>query len=125
MFYNCYFQATRIDELTIAVGDTVDVIEDGDLDQWVKAKDSSGNVGFVPEYYLEFPSLAQALKSLTSDEPAACFNNASSLASSSMSSDSFVSGNDQEVRDITSKTPKSQLHGGKDKLAIFQSYRLS
>uniref|UniRef100_H2YMG2 Uncharacterized protein n=1 Tax=Ciona savignyi TaxID=51511 RepID=H2YMG2_CIOSA len=50
------YQATRADELTISVGDRIDVVEDGDLDQWVKAKDGSGHVGYVPENYLEFPT---------------------------------------------------------------------
>lgn len=33
-------------------------MEDGDLEQWVKAKNSNNEVGYVPEKYLEFPSSA-------------------------------------------------------------------
>jgi len=50
------YEATRTDELTIKVGDTLEVVEDGDLDQWVKARNVEGRVGYVPEYYLDFSS---------------------------------------------------------------------
>uniref|UniRef100_F6UT38 Uncharacterized protein n=1 Tax=Ciona intestinalis TaxID=7719 RepID=F6UT38_CIOIN len=50
------YQATRTDELTITVGDRIEVVEDGDLDQWVKARDATGRMGYIPENYLEFPA---------------------------------------------------------------------
>jgi len=89
--------------LTIAVGDKVEVIEDGDLDEWVKAQDSSGNSGFVPENYLEFPSsnLASKLQSLIKEIDLARGSPSSESESSSVSSQSCVSENDREVRNIT------------------------
>ncbi|XP_039256574.2 F-BAR and double SH3 domains protein 2-like isoform X2 [Styela clava] len=50
------YTGTRPDELTISPGDIVEVVEDGDLEQWVKAKDKNNRVGYVPEKYLEFPA---------------------------------------------------------------------
>jgi len=49
-------QAARDDELTIHVGDQIEAVDDGDLDQWVRARDSRGKIGYVPENYLEFPA---------------------------------------------------------------------
>lgn len=55
VYFDLSFQGTRTDELTIKPGDVIEVVEDGDLEQWVKARDQNGQIGYVPEKYLEFP----------------------------------------------------------------------
>ena len=94
--------------MTIAVGDKVEVIEDGDLDEWVKARDSFGNSGFVPENYLEFPSsnLAMKLQSLIKEIDQAKDSSSSESASPS---DSCSSENDREVSSITAKSENPLL----------------
>uniref|UniRef100_A0A8C0XAS4 F-BAR and double SH3 domains protein 1 n=1 Tax=Castor canadensis TaxID=51338 RepID=A0A8C0XAS4_CASCN len=52
------YQAGREDELTITEGEWLEVIEEGDADEWVKARNQHGEVGFVPERYLNFPDLS-------------------------------------------------------------------
>ncbi|XP_028908818.1 F-BAR and double SH3 domains protein 1 isoform X2 [Ornithorhynchus anatinus] len=72
------YQAEQEDELTITEGEWLEVTEDGDSEEWVKARNQRGQVGFVPERYLVFSalvphtgtpeneeSLAQALYSYT------------------------------------------------------------
>lgn len=46
------FQATNPDELGMEENEDIEVIGDGDGDGWVQAKDSRGNVGFIPESYI-------------------------------------------------------------------------
>ncbi|XP_034959377.1 F-BAR and double SH3 domains protein 1 [Zootoca vivipara] len=48
------YQACQSDELSIAQGEELEVIEDGDVEEWVKARNSAGQVGYVPEKYLFF-----------------------------------------------------------------------
>ncbi|XP_066480099.1 F-BAR and double SH3 domains protein 1 [Tiliqua scincoides] len=48
------YQACQSDELSIAQGEELEVIEDGDMEEWVKARNSAGKVGYVPEKYLLF-----------------------------------------------------------------------
>ncbi|XP_037657289.1 F-BAR and double SH3 domains protein 1 isoform X2 [Choloepus didactylus] len=48
------YQAGREDELTITEGEWLEVIEEGDADEWVKARNQRGEVGFIPERYLNF-----------------------------------------------------------------------
>ncbi|XP_069055580.1 F-BAR and double SH3 domains protein 1 isoform X2 [Pleurodeles waltl] len=54
----CYvlysYQAVLADELSITQGEQLDVIEDGDVEEWVKARNQSGQVGYVPEKYVSF-----------------------------------------------------------------------
>ncbi|XP_033622910.1 F-BAR and double SH3 domains protein 1 isoform X2 [Fukomys damarensis] len=52
------YQAGQEDELTITEGEWLEVIEEGDADEWVKARNQHGEVGFVPERYLNFPDLS-------------------------------------------------------------------
>ncbi|XP_054423919.1 F-BAR and double SH3 domains protein 1 [Pteronotus mesoamericanus] len=52
------YQAGHEDELTITEGEWLEVIEEGDADEWVKARNQHGVVGFVPERYLNFPDLS-------------------------------------------------------------------
>nr|XP_014705726.2 F-BAR and double SH3 domains protein 1 isoform X1 [Equus asinus] len=52
------YQAGREDELTITEGEWLEVIEEGDADEWVKARNQHGEVGFVPERYLNFPDFS-------------------------------------------------------------------
>ncbi|XP_007473851.1 F-BAR and double SH3 domains protein 1 [Monodelphis domestica] len=51
------YKAGREDELTITEGEWLEVVEDGDADEWVKARNQHGVVGYVPERYLDFPDL--------------------------------------------------------------------
>ncbi|XP_024431045.1 F-BAR and double SH3 domains protein 1 isoform X2 [Desmodus rotundus] len=63
------YQAGREDELTITEGEWLEVIEEGDADEWVKARNQHGEVGFVPERYLNFPDLSFPESGLGSNNP--------------------------------------------------------
>uniref|UniRef100_A0A8C6FGR1 F-BAR and double SH3 domains protein 1 n=1 Tax=Moschus moschiferus TaxID=68415 RepID=A0A8C6FGR1_MOSMO len=63
------YQAGREDELTITEGEWLEVIEEGDADEWVKARNQHGEVGFVPERYLNFADLSFPESSRDSDNP--------------------------------------------------------
>ncbi|KAB1281240.1 F-BAR and double SH3 domains protein 1 [Camelus dromedarius] len=63
------YQAGREDELTITEGEWLEVIEEGDADEWVKARNQHGEVGFVPERYLNFPDLSFPESGHDSDNP--------------------------------------------------------
>ncbi|XP_054997417.1 F-BAR and double SH3 domains protein 1 [Sorex araneus] len=52
------YQAGNEDELSISEGEWLEVIEEGDADEWVKARNRHGQVGFVPERYLNFPDVS-------------------------------------------------------------------
>ncbi|XP_038181754.1 F-BAR and double SH3 domains protein 2 isoform X1 [Arvicola amphibius] len=61
------YKASQPDELTIEEHEVLEVIEDGDMEDWVKARNKVGQVGYVPEKYLQFPpsnSLLSMLQSL-------------------------------------------------------------
>ncbi|XP_075298230.1 F-BAR and double SH3 domains protein 1 isoform X2 [Opisthocomus hoazin] len=46
------YQGCQTDELSITQGEELEVIEDGDAEEWVKARNKVGQVGYVPEKYL-------------------------------------------------------------------------
>ncbi|NXR12319.1 FCSD1 protein, partial [Semnornis frantzii] len=46
------YQGCQADELSIRQGEELEVIEDGDAEEWVKARNEAGQVGYVPEKYL-------------------------------------------------------------------------
>ncbi|KAF1455164.1 F-BAR and double SH3 domains protein 1, partial [Spheniscus demersus] len=46
------YQGCQTDELSITQGEELEVIEDGDAEEWVKAQNKAGQVGYVPEKYL-------------------------------------------------------------------------
>ncbi|XP_075756130.1 F-BAR and double SH3 domains protein 1 isoform X2 [Pelodiscus sinensis] len=48
------YQACQSDELSIRQGEELEVLEDGDVEEWVKARNEAGQVGYVPEKYLLF-----------------------------------------------------------------------
>nr|XP_033783400.1 F-BAR and double SH3 domains protein 1 isoform X2 [Geotrypetes seraphini] len=48
------YQASQTDELSIMQGEQLEIIEDGDVEEWVKARNKTGQVGYVPEKYLAF-----------------------------------------------------------------------
>ncbi|KAM8974184.1 F-BAR and double SH3 domains protein 1 [Pelodytes ibericus] len=52
------YQSSQSDELSISQGERLEVIEDGDVEEWVKARNKSGQVGYVPEKYITFVNLA-------------------------------------------------------------------
>ncbi|XP_034033571.1 F-BAR and double SH3 domains protein 2-like [Thalassophryne amazonica] len=61
------YKASQPDELTIEEQEILEVIDDGDMEDWVKARNCSGQVGYVPEKYLQLPfsnSLLSMLQSL-------------------------------------------------------------
>ncbi|XP_041049835.1 F-BAR and double SH3 domains protein 2-like isoform X1 [Carcharodon carcharias] len=65
------YQATQSDELTIILEEQLEVIEDGDMEDWVKARNKSGQIGYVPEKYLQFPcgnSLSSRISAVTSSD---------------------------------------------------------
>ncbi|NXU53699.1 FCSD1 protein, partial [Turnix velox] len=46
------YQGCQADELSITQGEELEIIEDGDAEEWVKARNKAGEVGYVPEKYL-------------------------------------------------------------------------
>ncbi|KAI1242449.1 hypothetical protein IHE44_0005994 [Lamprotornis superbus] len=58
--------ASQPDELTIEEHEVLEVIEDGDMEDWVKARNKAGQVGYVPEKYLQFPTSSSLLSMLQS-----------------------------------------------------------
>uniref|UniRef100_A0A3Q3GRW9 FCH and double SH3 domains 2 n=1 Tax=Labrus bergylta TaxID=56723 RepID=A0A3Q3GRW9_9LABR len=58
------FQSSQPDELTIEEQEILEVIDDGDMEDWVKARNRSGQVGYVPEKYLQLPSSNSLLSML-------------------------------------------------------------
>ncbi|KAM3612704.1 uncharacterized protein V6R79_012945 [Siganus canaliculatus] len=47
------YQANHSDELSIMKGEELQVIEDGDMEDWLKVCNSCGQVGYVPERYVQ------------------------------------------------------------------------
>ncbi|XP_061312462.1 F-BAR and double SH3 domains protein 1 isoform X2 [Pezoporus flaviventris] len=45
-------EGCQADELSITQGEELEIIEDGDAEEWVKARNKAGQVGYVPEKYL-------------------------------------------------------------------------
>ncbi|CAL8268241.1 unnamed protein product [Merluccius merluccius] len=60
------YKASQPDELTIEEQEVLEVIDDGDMDDWVKARSRGGQVGYVPEKYLQLPSSNSLLSMLQS-----------------------------------------------------------
>lgn len=60
------YKACQPDELTIEEQEVLEVIDDGDMEDWVKARNRSGHVGYVPEKYLQLPSSNSLLSMLQS-----------------------------------------------------------
>ncbi|XP_034405709.1 F-BAR and double SH3 domains protein 2-like isoform X1 [Cyclopterus lumpus] len=58
------YQASQPDELTIEEQEILEVIDDGDMEDWVKARNRGGQVGYVPEKYLQLPSSNSLLSML-------------------------------------------------------------
>ncbi|XP_017286510.1 F-BAR and double SH3 domains protein 2 isoform X2 [Kryptolebias marmoratus] len=60
------YKASQPDELTIDEQEMLEVIEDGDMEDWVKARNKTGQIGYVPEKYLQFPTSNSLLSMLQS-----------------------------------------------------------
>ncbi|KAM9333307.1 F-BAR and double SH3 domains protein 2-like [Pholidichthys leucotaenia] len=60
------YKASQPDELTIEEQEILEVIDDGDMEDWVKARNRNGQVGYVPEKYLQLPSSNSLLSMLQS-----------------------------------------------------------
>lgn len=58
------YKASQPDELTIEEQEVLEVIDDGDMEDWVKARNHAGQVGYVPEKYLQLPSSSSLLTML-------------------------------------------------------------
>ncbi|XP_058884522.1 F-BAR and double SH3 domains protein 2 isoform X1 [Acipenser ruthenus] len=91
------YRASQPDELTIEEQEVLEVIEDGDMEDWVKAKNKGGHVGYVPEKYLQFPtsnsllSMLQSLAALDARSHTSSNSTEPELASGSMNGDASVS----------------------------------
>ncbi|XP_072289017.1 F-BAR and double SH3 domains protein 1-like [Eucyclogobius newberryi] len=48
------YQACQSDELSVMEGEELQVVEDGDVEDWLKVCNSCGQVGYVPERYVQF-----------------------------------------------------------------------
>ncbi|KAL7983115.1 hypothetical protein Chor_010457 [Crotalus horridus] len=90
------YKASQPDELTIEEQEVLEVIEDGDMEDWVKARNKSGHVGYVPEKYLQFPtsnsllSMLQSLAALDSRSHTSSNSAEAELVSGSLNGDSSV-----------------------------------
>uniref|UniRef100_A0A8D3AWZ3 FCH and double SH3 domains 2 n=1 Tax=Scophthalmus maximus TaxID=52904 RepID=A0A8D3AWZ3_SCOMX len=60
------YKASQPDELTIEEQEILEVIDDGDMEDWLKARNRSGQIGYVPEKYLQLPSSNSLLSMLQS-----------------------------------------------------------
>uniref|UniRef100_A0A672PLU0 F-BAR and double SH3 domains protein 2 n=1 Tax=Sinocyclocheilus grahami TaxID=75366 RepID=A0A672PLU0_SINGR len=91
------YKASQPDELTIDEHEMLEVIEDGDMEDWVKARNKSGQVGYVPEKYLQFPtsnsvlSMLQSLAALDARSHSSSNSTEPELASGSFNGDSSMS----------------------------------
>ncbi|NXW15979.1 FCSD2 protein, partial [Circaetus pectoralis] len=92
----CLYAASQPDELTIEEHEVLEVIEDGDMEDWVKARNKAGQVGYVPEKYLQFPtsssllSMLQSLAALDSRSHTSNNSTEADLVSGSLNGDSSV-----------------------------------
>ncbi|XP_075271528.1 F-BAR and double SH3 domains protein 2 isoform X3 [Opisthocomus hoazin] len=90
------YKASQPDELTIEEHEVLEVIEDGDMEDWVKARNKAGQVGYVPEKYLQFPtsssllSMLQSLAALDSRSHTSNNSTEADLVSGSLNGDSNV-----------------------------------
>ncbi|KAH0625267.1 hypothetical protein JD844_033679 [Phrynosoma platyrhinos] len=90
------YKASQPDELTIEEHEVLEVIEDGDMEDWVKARNKAGHVGYVPEKYLQFPtsnsllSMLQSLAALDSRSHTSSNSTEAELVSGSLNGDSSV-----------------------------------
>uniref|UniRef100_A0AAY4DDA4 F-BAR and double SH3 domains protein 2 n=1 Tax=Denticeps clupeoides TaxID=299321 RepID=A0AAY4DDA4_9TELE len=91
------YKASQPDELTIDEQEILEVIEDGDMEDWVKARNKTGHVGYVPEKYLQFPtsnslqSMLQSLAALDARSHTSSNSTEPELASGSMNGDANMS----------------------------------
>ncbi|XP_055971983.1 F-BAR and double SH3 domains protein 2 isoform X1 [Sorex fumeus] len=87
------YKASQPDELTIEEHEVLEVIEDGDMEDWVKARNKVGQVGYVPEKYLQFPtsnsllSMLQSLAALDSRSHTSSNSTEAELVSGSLNGD--------------------------------------
>ncbi|KAM6158377.1 F-BAR and double SH3 domains protein 2 [Rhynchocyon petersi] len=90
------YKASQPDELTIEEHEVLEVIEDGDMEDWVKARNKVGQVGYVPEKYLQFPtsnsllSMLQSLAALDSRSHTSSNSTEAELVSGSINGDASV-----------------------------------
>lgn len=47
------FQASNADELDMKENEFLEIISDGDGDGWVRARNSDGKVGYIPQNYID------------------------------------------------------------------------
>ncbi|XP_073939748.1 F-BAR and double SH3 domains protein 2 isoform X8 [Castor canadensis] len=90
------YKASQPDELTIEEHEVLEVIEDGDMEDWVKARNKVGQVGYVPEKYLQFPtsnsllSMLQSLAALDSRSHTSSNSTEAELVPGSLNGDASV-----------------------------------
>ncbi|KAJ8386615.1 hypothetical protein AAFF_G00168470 [Aldrovandia affinis] len=91
------YKACQADELSIEDQEVLEVIEDGDMEDWVKARNKAGLVGYVPEKYLQFPTsssllnMLQTLAALDARSHTSSNSTEPELASGSMNGDPNLS----------------------------------
>ncbi|XP_038674880.1 F-BAR and double SH3 domains protein 2-like isoform X1 [Scyliorhinus canicula] len=90
------YKANQPDELTIEEHELLEVIEDGDMEDWVKARNKAAQVGYVPEKYLRFPtsnsliSMLQTLGSLDARSHSSSNSTEPELGTGGINGDSSV-----------------------------------
>ncbi|KAL5013058.1 hypothetical protein ScPMuIL_011609 [Solemya velum] len=61
------FQANNHDELSMGENEELEIVADGDGDGWVKAKNSDGDTGYIPETYVQIAGEEQKIGISTND----------------------------------------------------------
>ncbi|XP_069747881.1 F-BAR and double SH3 domains protein 2-like isoform X2 [Narcine bancroftii] len=91
------YKANQPDELTIEEHELLEVIEDGDMEDWVKARNKAAQIGYVPEKYLRFPTsnsligMLQTLGSLDARSHSSSNSTEPELVTGGINGDSSVS----------------------------------
>ncbi|KAK2870951.1 hypothetical protein Q8A67_023478 [Cirrhinus molitorella] len=99
------YQASQPDELTIQEQEILELIDDGDMEDWVKARNRAGQVGYVPEKYLQLPTSSSLLRMLQS------FSSVDSQSHTSSTS----AEHEPEIETLTQSSPNT--HGSAINLA--------
>ncbi|XP_028668983.1 F-BAR and double SH3 domains protein 1-like isoform X1 [Erpetoichthys calabaricus] len=83
------YQACQADELSITEGEHLEIIEDGDMEDWLKARNQAGQVGYVPEKYLHILSVSARDVSSQKVPESSHFDQTSDISESSQGSQEY------------------------------------
>ncbi|KTG48019.1 hypothetical protein cypCar_00018686 [Cyprinus carpio] len=100
------YQASQPDELTIQEQEILELIDDGDMEDWVKARNRAGQVGYVPEKYLQLPTSSSLLRMLQSFSSMDAQSHTSSTSAEQ----------EPEIETLTQSSPNT--HGSRETTAV-------